>query len=499
MATKGKPLTVELRTNLPVAAGIPNSGPMTVEEVKEELGWTVLDKESKEEPLFRDIFGEKVVLKNRKANRPLRFGLAKKYAFDFVRGKWRFNGESFVMDHLGQWQDGQHRMVGFVLADQMLHKNPEKWKEYKVKRPLTLDAIIIRGIDPKSDTVDTLGIGQKRTLGDVIYRDHIILENWQDDEPDDKTHVKLASLLGIATRQTWLRVIGKSVSDAPHFPHSEAMDFLRAHIGMVKSLEYVWNEENGSGEDGGRVTKYISLGVAASLHYLMSTCGTDPNEFLEHGTDVLDFEYADWADEFWTLFAAGEDLEKTNAIKVLRDVLADIDAGSAIGREEVFRTVVKAWNLWCEETTIKDKKLVQVEKVRNIEKDKMVLAEDPRLGGLDTEWEMEELDVEELDDSEKGSGKKGGKKGGKKKGMTTHPSGWTVGDGCWVDEGPDSYFGVIRELYSDHAKVEAKDDGKLYDTAIVDLLAEKPGGDDDDEEFEDDEAPDEGEELEIDE
>ena len=462
-ARQQKELSVELRTKSPVRKGIPCGEPLTVEEVKEFLGWQVIPKEDKKRPfLFKDLFGDKVVLKNRKANRPLRVSLAKKYALDIIRGKWRFNGESFVRDAKGQWQDGQHRMLGFVLAQQMLEKEPKKWREkYGTKGPLTLEALIVTGISPKSDTVDTLGIGQKRTLGDVLYRDGIMLKVVEG--LTDKAHVALAKILAGATRLVWLRVIGKSVSDAPHFPHSEALEFLEAHEHLPEAVWHCYQIE--AGEER-RLSNYVSVAYAAGLMYLMGVSATDPDEFLEKGMDAVRLDNWDKADEFWTLFGEQLKFKSGDPIGVTKKLVGEMEAGSALGREEIVRTIIKGWELWFDGKKATPAK-VQVEKAQIEETGKWVLVESPRIGGIDVEWEEEEL--EEVEEAATDA-----------KAAKRHPTGWAIGDTCWVLEPDGNWFGTIEAFVGDTAHVRAKDDGKLYEAAVGDLLTENPDDEEDD-------------------
>lgn len=488
---KGKVLQVELY--LPEGAvevnGVPcqQNPPLTVEQVKAILGWQEEPEGGKwKDYKLIDVYGNKVKLAGVKANRPFRIGLAKRYANEFVRGKWRFNGESFVIDSNGQFQDGQHRGVGFVLADQMREKDPGKWKEYlgaAGKSGLTLDALIVRGVPPNDDVVDTLNTGQKRTLGDVIYRNHTIA-NARKGAYTDKELVVLSNILAGALRLVWMRVVNKAVNDAPHFPHSEAMDFLKAHSDLTKAVLQVWDYEDGSEK---RISKSMTVAYAGGLFYLMACSKTDPEQFMEQGVHVLDLSNWDKAKEFWDIFASGRGGAGSPMLRA-KDIVKTIEAGSAMGREEIIRTVVKAWNLWTEGKKSVARDTVVVSKAMNEEKEMMVLAEAPRIGGIDTDWSMYELELvvdddespnETVIDPETGDEiirrKQKPKKGGKgKKGRQSHESGWKVGDTVWVIDPEGPWFGTIETIHDDNVDIVANDDGTLYNAAIRDLAAEKP-------------------------
>lgn len=500
---KGGVLSLEVYTSGSVVVSvngvdIPVQEPLDIDSAKALLGWQEEPEDGKwKEYKFRDALGKKIRLANVKANRPLRIGIAQRYANEFLRGKWRFNGESFVFDSNGQGQDGQHRLVGLILAEQQRQKDPGKWKEYGTKGPITLDALVVRGVSPKDDVIDTLNIGQKRTLGDVIYRNHTI-QHERKGAYTDKELQTLSNTLAVALRLTWLRVVNKAVNDAPHFPHSEAMDFLRAHDSITKAVLQIADLEEGSEK---KISKSITCGYASGLFYLMAASKTDPDQFVENGVEVLDLGNWGKAKEFWTLFATGK-VPAAHPIMRAKQIVRGVDSGGAQGREEIIRTIIKAWNYWIEGKTSVSVEQVTVAKQLNEEKQVMVMAEAPRIGGVDTDWSMYNLELVPDEDEEggdeddspnvtevdpetgeeivrrktkaelkKAKAKKKAKKG---KGKQTHETGWSIGDTVWVKEGDISYFGTIVKLHDDSVDVEAKDDGQVYTAAIKDLSNERP-------------------------
>jgi len=515
---RGKTLQIEVYSSEDVTVQVNGQAvspqpPLDIEKMKAILGWEEEAKEgSFKEFKFRDKTGKKIRLRNVKANRPLRIGVADRYSKEFLRGKWRFNGETFIIDANGQFQDGQHRGVGLVLAEQIRQKDPAKWEEYIGKGEITLDAIIVRGVSSKADTIDTLNIGQKRSLGDVIYRDHTINE-LRKGAFTDKELVSLSNTLAVALRLVWLRVVGKAVSDAPHFPHSEALDFLRNHNRIADAVLEVYDME---GEDK-NITSYITMGYASGMMYLMSAAKTNPDLFSEQGAPALDFTLWGKAKEFWSLFSSGK-LPAGNPISRAREIVKAMDSGSAQMREEIIRTILKAWNLWVDGKTSVSKEDVTIEKILNEEKGIMVMAESPRVGGIDTDWSMYNLELvvdedatsENITEIDPETGdeivrrKPKPKKGKKGKGKQKHESGWGVGDTVWVKEGDISYFGTITKIREDSVDVRAKDDGAVYTAALKDLSADMPpdtdslgeddvpdGGSLNDGEGDDDFAPDE--------
>ncbi len=349
-------------------------GPM---EASELLGW---QEESEELGIkfgkqykFKDLEGHKIRLLNNPTNRPFRRNLALDYANEMLRGKWAFNGEPIIIDRFGRIQSGQHRLAGVIFADQMRKADLEKWGDYGWKDGVYIECVVVAGISEKPEIVDTIDIGQKRSLGDVLFRNDEFTGT-------EKTMTKLSNVLGIATRLVWLRSGGKKVSDAPKFPHSEALEFLKEHLRLKEAVIRI-QELDGSGKEGRRITECISLGYASGLLYLMASSGTDREAYDDGELEGPDFKMWDKAIDFWTHFAKDtQGFPLGHPIKALRKRLMEISSGDGAGRDEVVNTVVKAFNLWNDGKKVADVKLKRIETEDTIE-----ITEFPRLGGLDVE------------------------------------------------------------------------------------------------------------------
>jgi len=436
-----------------------------VEEMKALLGWQE-EPEGKdwgEDFLFK-VGGTKVRLANNPTNRPFRMTLAKRWGSEMLRGKWEMNGEAFIIDRLGHVQDGQHRGTGLVLAELERQDNKEYWaEEYGIKGPIKIDALVVTGISEKPNVVDTLGLGHKRSLGDVIFR------RKEFEGIPERDQKRLSNVLSGALRLVWLRTGGKKVSDAPWFPHSEALDFLEAHPDIVKAVQEIFKLEGGTGADGKLISRKLSLAYAAGLLYLQGTCGTDPDKFEDTGK--IDRKHWAAAKKFWADFAEPDELGKGSPIMTVRNALERIDASGAMGRDEILGTVVKAFNLYLDKKKTSSVKDVKVKRTKNKTTGKIELGEEPRLGGLDRVPPEPEPAPQP---SEKG------KRSGRKNSKTL---GWKVGDTAWVldKEDPDGcWFGTIKEFSEDNkvATLTAKADGKDWEAAVATLATDKPGTDD---------------------
>lgn len=321
----------------------------TQDEMKSILGWREVRK--KDAFHFKYQIGDTpkyVALDNCLTNRQFRFPLAKRYAAEHIRKKWSFNGETIVLDKYGCVQQGMHRGAGFVLAEEQRAAQPEKWG----KKALTYTTGFQTGIEPANDVVDTIDLGQKRSLGDVLFRNRDMGKEFK-----DKELAKLSRILAGAIRLVWLRITGVSVMGGQAFLHSEALELLKEHEDLVDCVKFIHTEEGGSGADGKKISNYISLAYASGLMYLMAKA--------KGGKKA--------AEEFWTLFAGGA-FEKGDPILALRESLKRRSAGSGAEREKIIGTVIKAWQLWSEgKKNVKPSDIV-------VKKD-----EDPRFGGIDKE------------------------------------------------------------------------------------------------------------------
>ena len=108
--------------------------PLTSEDCKEMIGWTTEPEDKKDwgkDFLFRDLYNRKVRLLKNTTNRPFRKSLAERYALEHLRGKWSLNLETIVIDKFGFVLQGQHRLVSFILAEQMRQLNQDKWEKHR--------------------------------------------------------------------------------------------------------------------------------------------------------------------------------------------------------------------------------------------------------------------------------------------------------------------------------------------------------------------------------
>lgn len=337
-------------------------GPLTVEDCKKMIGWTEEPegKDWKKDFVLKDLYGRKIRLLNNPSNRPFRRPLADRYANEHLRGKWSLNLETVVLADNANVQQGQHRLVGLILGEQLRQIETGKWG----KTPLVFEVLVGYGVSRKPENANTYDLGAKRSLGDVIYRHEKFAKSLS-----DKKQRGISNVLSGAIRLVWLRVGGKQVSFAPHFPHSEALEFYGEHPVILQAVTDIVNLDEGEEGNQKCISSLVSLSYAAALYYLMANATS-------------------WvkALTFWKSFASGEGLQKGSPILSLRQLLTRTDASSGSKRDEIIGAVVKAW-LCFDNGGNATAKEIRVAKKKS--GDKFVLSEFPRIGGIDSLVEVE--------------------------------------------------------------------------------------------------------------
>lgn len=334
-------------------------GPLMSADCKELIGWTEEGTDDKwgSDFVFKDTFGKKIRLLANPTNRPFKRTLALRYTSEHLRGKWSLNLETIVLDSNGYVLQGQHRLTGFILAEQIRSLNPAKWG----KNPFVYETALGLGVSPKPENANTYDMGPKRSLDDVIYRHQKFAK-----DVSDKDQKKISRILAGAIRLVWLRAGGQKISFAPHFPHSEALEFFKKHGKILDSVTDILGLELGDDNDR-NISPLLSLGYAAGLHYLMMEIDRDK------------------AQTFWEFFSSGEGLTKGSPILTLRQWLIKADAGTGPKRDEILGAIVNAWNLFA---AGKNGSLKEVRVARKKIDDKFVLADFPRIGGIDSDVEV---------------------------------------------------------------------------------------------------------------
>lgn len=353
-----------------------------------------LDTSFGDDYLFKDRLGKKIRCGNNLHNRPFYPLTAEDWMLEILRQKWRFNGESMVVDKFGGCQDIQHRAVGLIWAkqewelDRLLPKPQQKWQKFWPTEPM-IDCIVVFGIEATDDVVNTINTGKPRTLADALYRS----EWFAGKSPPERN--KLSKLTSAALSYLRNRTAARLASLAPRFPHSESFEYLDSHKKLLECVKFISEEDS----ERKSVAIYLSHGYAAALLYLMGSARSEADKYAANGTEkVLDWGLYDKAQEFWVLFC-----NNAPALEPLREELErlPIEITHSSYRVALF---IKAWNLFSD-----GKKLTQEAIALQLGTDPdttlPVLNEHPRIGGIDVDYEEEGVErtttdeeAESLDD-----------------------------------------------------------------------------------------------------
>lgn len=355
---------------------------ITAAEAKLILGWTITEGD---EFLTRDTANNKVACTNNLNNRCLYGTTIKTLVQEQLRQRWRFNGEPIIIGKTGKLLNGQHTLISLVLAEEYREMQPElyPWGD----NPVTIDKTIVYGVDEDDATINTMDTCKPRSLTDVIFRS----ESFTGMKAPERRAA--SRVMDSAIKLVWFRTHAQMDAYSVQRTHAEAIDFFTRHGKLLDAVKHIITENGGSES---RISKYLPLGVASGLLYLMACSGTSDDELKVYSDSRresdLEFSRMDKACEFFVLFATS-----SQELKPLRYAIGKLGTGDIGGASvsEKVGTIVKAWTLF-----ISGKKVTEDQLKLSYTKDDddiYILTDYPMLGGPD---KGERQDEEEEDDPE---------------------------------------------------------------------------------------------------
>lgn len=377
---------------------------ITVEQAKELLGWETETEQVKfgGDYLLVDEDGAKVRCSNNVGNRPLAIPNVESLKQEILNRRWQYNGEPIIIGKTGLILNGQHTLIALILAEQVRTGNQKLHWEELWRGPVTLEKLIVLGIDESDKVVNTMDTAKPRTLWEVICRSAHFAKNSLAERK------ALSRLTDYAVRLLWHRAGLDANAFAPKRTHSEALDFISRHFKLLEAVKHIWEEDK-----QGAISKFISPGTAAGMLYLMGTGNSDGDQYRNAdnpGDRLLDFELWDKAQEFWVLLASGA--KELQALRELRRPVGD-DADEYHGhifgaeggaRQERMAAIAKAWQLFSagKKLTADNMRLTYVTTTEGLH----VMTEPVDFGGIDIgepaeevdKGDQEELTVEEVEE-----------------------------------------------------------------------------------------------------
>lgn len=350
--------------------------PLSIDKAKELIGWEeeVNEGDFGTEYTLCDLYGKKIRLNHNTTNRSFYASVARDWMLEILRRKWKLNGESIIIDRLGNVQDGQHRFVGLILAGQSLEIDTDRWADYWDCEP-TIECLVVVGIDDSDDTVNTIGVGKPRSFADVIFRSELFRN-----KPKIR-RLEAAKMLAHAVQYIWKRTGTNLVIEKSFLPkrsHSESLDFLQRHNRLEECVHVIQEMDTKN-----QVRRFIPPGYAVGMLYLMGSCTSDIDEYGKtNSEESLDWTLWPKALKFWKGLAAGD-----TEFKVLCKKLLKTDSTGSLGLAMKCAMVIKGWNTYVDGHKITEDKVELL--MTEDEFGQPTLGESPRCGGVDVGEQLE--------------------------------------------------------------------------------------------------------------
>lgn len=334
--------------------------------------------------------GRKVRMTNNTRNRPLTLSWVETLCQEHLNKRWVFTGETCIIGKTGEVLSAQHRLVGLIFADMYRQAEPAKWKK-NWPSEVTMETILVTGVDEDGAIKNVLDTGKPRTLSDVLY----ISPLFEKLLPADRRTA--ARCCDNAIKMLWHRTGAMKNAFSPRRTHSESMDFLARHGRIVDAVKHVLDENAEN-----RIGDLLPVGYAAGLMYLMGMSASDPVEYRSANKGYeKKGSTANWdkAAEFWVLLASGAK-EFEGVRTALKELIRDDGYAGTVA--EKMAVLIHAWNEWVSDGKLTPKNLAPEYSTDG--EGNRYLAHMPSVDGIDLgEPEEEEPEAEEVVAEEDGT------------------------------------------------------------------------------------------------
>lgn len=370
-------------------------GPLTVEEMKDILGWetesqykerkvredTAKGKENckpehyiyGEDYHCKNLAGEKVRCTNNLNNRPFDEKWSEDLEHTVLAGQWAgphtipgetVNGETIRISRYGRVISGQHQMTGAIKADEKLQRDrangmdtPEapKYPAWVGHEHVFIETIVVTGMSEDPRVLMTVDYVKPRSVADVFYTSSVFKDASRQDRQE------LCRILERACDFLWTRTDARG-----YRTHLEIVGFLERHPRLLDCVLHLFKLNRATKVGGRKISNLrLSPGQCAALMYIMGSAGekTDgdeyrnmdpaPSEKNERGRDALDWSYWDRAESFWTnLVGAGPNPTLFMQVRIALGqlVTSSVDSEDNLGMGgrlgEKLAILAKAWERW---------------------------------------------------------------------------------------------------------------------------------------------------------
>lgn len=449
---------------------------------KELLGWEEEPAEGKfgSEYLLKDLNDKKIRCNNNVTdgytNRPIYTSTIATLQQEILNKRWRFNGETIIIGKTGLLLNGQHQLIGFVLAVQEWKANRAKWAELWDEAP-TIDKAIAYGVEEDDTTVNTMDTCKPRSLADVIFRS-ALFQNLK-----ESNRKKAARMADNAIRLIWSRTGAGLSAFAPRRTHAESLAFIERHPRLLDCVMHVMEEEGKSK----KLSQFVPPGYASGLLYLMGCSQSDHDTYHTDPTpreELLNWNNWTKACSFITKLAAnGKD------VQAIRAVLGNLAKEGLLSTQSRCSVVVNAWACFLEDAPITYEE-IDLMYGENDNGDR-VIAETPTVGGIDigdprdadeTIIRANDPTPEEIEADKKRTKEKKTAKKAAKVPSTTKRAGddWAPDDVAWVFESDGEHYMavIITEPWETDGDggdmITVRNEDGDWDVRVDDLSLKKP-------------------------
>lgn len=414
--------------------------PLTCAKAKEMLGWRVVEEG---DFILKDTAGNKVFCENNQTNRPVQIGNVRRLKQEIAHNNWHLNGETFIFGEHGNVLEGQHTLIAFILCCEEYRQDPDSFPDWEAEP--VLYKLVVEGVSEDDATVNTINTGKPRTFADVVYRSAYFADMGKADRK------KSAKVCDYAIRYVWDRT---GVQEQPYSPlrtHTEMIDFLERHPGIMSATRYMVDLNSDK-----LVQDILPVGTAAGMLYLMSMCSTAPEEYFtgDKPTEATcDVSHKDKAEEFWDLFINGD-----TSLKAIRKGIAETIPVVGPCHRTTAAVIALAWDKYRQDIALRINHVrPKFTAVEDPEFEIPELVESYTVGGIDVDGQYQPIEIEEEPEISETEVKKRAKKIRKEKQAAKRSGKITVGSTIWVvptDDPSGSWKGTVRELTGNQAAVE---------------------------------------------
>lgn len=315
--------------------GYRGDGSITSDWCKETIGWIEDEKEALRLELGKPLLkykGRRIWCANNVTNRPIYMETIERLKEIHLTKRWKYNGEPIILGVTGMVLDGQHTMFSLIFAEEE-RTGPNKfhWEEYWDSE-VTMEKLVVFGIEEDDDTVNTINTGKPRSLTDVIYRS----EFFQSLSSEKR---KIAAQMTSDTVMTlWARTGTNKQPWAPKITHSACLEFIAHHPKMLEAVRFIMGEESKRS-----ISQFMRPGYAAAFLYLMASCTSDGETYkiaTPPSENHVNFDLWDRACEFWAAVA-----KRAKPLQGLFTAIADLinKVPHKLTKKEYFALFSKAW------------------------------------------------------------------------------------------------------------------------------------------------------------